>query len=68
MPVSKKYTVCNPRNIREGLPIISYQDRSWFEGDVFVKPVTLSEDDVEAWVANGLLMPTTRRTASDGTS
>lgn len=55
---TKRYLVANPRNIPEGVPVISYapDNKDWNEGDEFVKPASMKDDAVKRWVDGGYLV------------
>tara|TARA_Y100000310_G_scaffold326348_1_gene391139 strand:+ start:2742 stop:2915 length:174 start_codon:yes stop_codon:yes gene_type:complete len=38
------YRVANPNNIPKGVPLIQWQDHTWYEGDTFVPPEGLKLD------------------------
>ena len=47
------YVVANPRGLPRGIPIISWQDKEWFEGDEFAVPSGLS--NLKFLVAGGYI-------------
>lgn len=40
--MAKKYIVRNPNGIPQGVHIISYQGKLWYEGDAFAPPKGLN--------------------------
>jgi hypothetical protein len=38
MAEKKKYVVGNPRDLPEGVPMISWREYTWYEGDEFQAP------------------------------
>ncbi len=58
MPKAKKtgYQVGNPNRLPAGVPIISFAQTHWREGDAFEKPKDMPDSAVEAWVAKGFLV------------
>ena len=55
MPTKKtvKYKVLNPKSIPQGIPILSWKDFNWYEGDVFECPQGMK---VERILAGGYVM------------
>ncbi len=54
-----KYKLLNPRNIAEGLPILSTKDgdRNWHEGDI-IDDEDLPEASIHDLMGRGFLQPT----------
>ena len=44
--VTKRYRVLNPNGIPQGIPILSWQDFNWFEGDVLEPPPGMNIDRI----------------------
>lgn len=45
---AKKYRVLNPKNIPAGIPLLSWRDFNWFEGDTFTCPEGMNIERVLA--------------------
>jgi len=56
-PKAKTYTVLNPREIPEGIHILSNKDRSvlWYEGDTVTTPAQMPDEDALNLVEQGFL-------------
>ena len=48
----KTYRVLNPKNIPKGIPILSWREFNWYEGDIFSCPEGMS---VERILAQGFV-------------
>lgn len=57
---TKTYEVANPRSIPQGTVIISLrygkENLHWYEGDDFVKPDQMTDEQVEGWIDKGYLV------------
>lgn len=51
----KQYVVLNPRRVPDGKDILSYEDHSWNERDIFAKPRKMTVKDVESLIKRGFL-------------
>ena len=56
MAKTTKYRIGNPKRIPEGIRILAYGDKDWFEGDEFVQPAGFTDVNVARRIREGFIV------------
>ena len=56
MVKAKQYIVANPRGIPQGIRLLEFHGKEWYEGDAFVRPSGMSDYGWQRLVGGGFVV------------